>query len=232
MPIKVGIENGNEGRAMAWVLDYPGCFAYGVYPPEALQNLLEALHAYNEWLSHHDLESLSIPLREEVQVAETWEVYQIDDDFTLVENGYEVNAWFQHDWKPISETEIERSSQLLAATRKDLLATVQDLDQEQMEHKNPEERWSISGILNHVGAAEWWYLDRLGLAIPRDEVPKEPFERLEVLRAELNQAVAQFAGSSQVVGIDGEFWSPRKVLRRAIWHERDHTFHIQKLLTT
>lgn len=32
------------------------------------------------------------------------------------------------------------------------------------------------------------------------------------------------------VGIDGEFWSPRKMLRRAVWHERDHTFHIDKLI--
>lgn len=230
MPIKVGIENGIEGRAMAWVLDYPGCFAYGVYPPEALQNLPASMQAYNEWLRDHDLESLGIPTGEEVQVAETWEVYQIDDDFELTEDGYEVNAWFQHDWKQLSEADIDRSRQLLAATREDLLATVQGLDPELMEHKRPEERWSISGILNHVGAAEWWYLDCIGLAMPRDEMPKEPFERLEVMRTQLSQAIAQFPGSSQVVGIDGEFWSPRKVLRRAMWHERDHTFHIQKLL--
>jgi|GEM_PF-3187094 hypothetical protein len=36
--------------------------------------------------------------------------------------------------------------------------------------------------------------------------------------------------SDKVVGVDGEFWSPRKVLRRAIWHERDHTAHSKKLL--
>lgn len=31
-------------------------------------------------------------------------------------------------------------------------------------------------------------------------------------------------------GENGEFWSPRKLLRRAIWHERDHTNHILQLL--
>ena len=36
--------------------------------------------------------------------------------------------------------------------------------------------------------------------------------------------------SEKVIGIDGEFWSSRKVLRRAIWHEQDHTAHIKKLL--
>ena len=29
--------------------------------------------------------------------------------------------------------------------------------------------------------------------------------------------------------VEGEFWSPRKLLRRAVWHERDHTVHIRKL---
>ncbi len=32
-----------------------------------------------------------------------------------------------------------------------------------------------------------------------------------------------------VAGVVGEFWSPRKLLLRAIRHERDHTAHIQKL---
>jgi hypothetical protein len=38
------------------------------------------------------------------------------------------------------------------------------------------------------------------------------------------------SGSKQVMGIDGEFWSPRKLLRRAVWHEYDHIAHIRKLL--
>ena len=30
--------------------------------------------------------------------------------------------------------------------------------------------------------------------------------------------------------MDGEIWSPRKLLRRALWHELDHIGHIYKLL--
>ncbi len=37
-------------------------------------------------------------------------------------------------------------------------------------------------------------------------------------------------GVNQVAGLDGELWSPRKVLRRTLWHERDHTGHIRKLI--
>ncbi|MDW8214000.1 MAG: hypothetical protein RMJ55_10615 [Roseiflexaceae bacterium] len=34
-----------------------------------------------------------------------------------------------------------------------------------------------------------------------------------------------------VAGQGGEVWSARKVVRRALWHERDHTQHIARLLT-
>jgi hypothetical protein len=32
-----------------------------------------------------------------------------------------------------------------------------------------------------------------------------------------------------VVTLSGETWSARKVMRRTLWHERDHTAHILKL---
>jgi len=93
-------------------------------------------------------------------------------------------------------------------------------------HRRTGERWSILGILGHVGGTEWWYLDRLGLAIPREEVPEEPFEHLERIRAQLIKVLPGMAGSHQVVGVDGELWSPRKLLSRAVRHERDHSAHI------
>ena len=87
-----------------------------------------------------------------------------------------------------------------------------------------------NGILAHVGGAEWWYLDRLGLSFPRSEVPDEPFARLEKVRKAFVAALVKLEAVKQVVGASGEIWSPRKMLRRALWHELDHVEHIQKLL--
>jgi hypothetical protein len=53
---------------------------------------------------------------------------------------------------------------------------------------------------------------------------------LEKVRNLLNGILPTLKDKNQVVGVDGEFWSPRKVLRRALWHARDHTEHIRKLL--
>jgi hypothetical protein len=164
-----------------------------------------------------------------MQVEETWEVYSIDKAYDLASEGYEVNAWFRHDWKPLSEVDIQRGLNLLAWSRADLLAEVTHLSPQELNARQPGERWSISGILGHVGGAEWWYLDRLGLAFPRAKVLEEPFERLEAVRQLLVEQLPSLADSRLVIGMDGEFWSPRKLLRRAVWHERDHTLHIRKL---
>jgi hypothetical protein len=95
----------------------------------------------------------------------------------------------------------------------------------------PGERWSIRGILSHVGGAEWWYLQSLGLeGIPEARLPQDAFERLSLTRARTEAVLPDLAGLEKVSGREGELWSPRKVMRRAIWHELDHVEHIRKLL--
>jgi hypothetical protein len=228
---RVGVENNNEGiRSIAWTLEHPGCFAYGKDADEALASLPGAIRAYAEWIGGH--ESAWLDGRHiEIRVEDRFDAYFINDEFDRVDGGEdEISAWFQHDWKLLTAPDIERGLKLLSWTREDLLNTVKGLSAEKLERKYEGERWSINGILNHVGGAEWWYMDRLGLAFLRSEVPKAPTERLEKVRAHLNQILPTLEGSKQVVGADGEFWSPRKMLRRAIWHERDHTQHIRKLI--
>lgn len=230
MLFRVGLEHNPRGRSTAYVLGHPGCYAYGDNGDQALENLPAAIQDYIDWIARREPEPWLLPDPVEIQLEETWEVYTIDEDYERVEAGYDIEAWFLHDWKPLTNEDVERGLNLLSWSREDLLAAVRGLDQEQLERAYPGERWSIAGILAHVGGAEWWYQDRLGLIFPRGEVPPDPFERLEVVRAHLVQLLPTLVGSRQVVGTDGEFWSPRKMLRRAVWHERDHTEHIGKLL--
>lgn len=231
MRILVGIENHVDGRSLAWALDYPGCFAYGASQDIALTSIPRAVMEYLAWLaSRSAAESLDPSDEMELVIADAWQVYSIDQNFDMAERGYEVNAWFWHDWKPLSRVEIEHGLNILSFCREDLLDAVHVLDEPILQREYPGERWSIAGILGHIGSAEWWYLDRLGLAFPRQELSDDPFARLNQVRQVLNQVLPTLEGSVQVVGKDGEIWSPRKLLRRAIWHERDHTQHIHKLL--
>jgi len=231
MIFRVGIENNNEGRSIAWALEHPGCFAYGKDAYAASANMETAIQVYATRILKHEPRTWLNFEEVEICVEETWDVYLINDEFDKVEkDGYSVESFFRYDWKPLTTVEIQRAMKLLAWSRSDLLITVEGLSDEKLNQTYLGERWSINGILGHIGGAEWWYLDRLGLAFPRQEVPEEPFARLEKVRALLKATLPKLVGSKQVVGIDGEFWSPRKILRRALWHERDHNEHIRKLL--
>jgi predicted RNase H-like HicB family nuclease len=231
MIFRVGIENNNEGRSIAWALEHPGCFAYGKDAYAASANLEVAIQAYATWILKHEPRTWLNFEEVETRVEEAWNAYLINDEFDQVEkDGYSVESFFHYDWKPLTVLEIRRALKLLTWSRSDLLIIVEDLSDEKLNRTYLGERWSINGILGHVGGAEWWYLDRLGLAFPREEVPEEPFTRLEKIRMLLKETLPRLEGSKQVVGIDGEFWSPRKILRRALWHERDHVEHIRKLL--
>jgi hypothetical protein len=232
MKFRIALENNVEGRSLAWVLEHPGCFAYGATPDLALSATPEAIFNYVDWINNRSALTDRLELDDiELALDETWDVYGIDEQFDLAVDGYEVNAWFRYDWKPLTQAEIERGLQILDWTRLDLLDTATSLTPDILIKTRPGERWNIEGILKHIGGAEWWYLDRLGLAFPKSDIPKDPFSRLEKVRQRLIEALPDLVGSKQVLGIDGEFWSPRKLLRRTAWHERDHSDHIRKLLT-
>ncbi len=234
MLFRVGVENNFEGRSIAWALEHPGCFAYGAHGEAATLNLEGALDKYAGWILQHEPRTwLSFtPDEVETVVDGTWDVYYINDELDQVSeaDGYSVNSFFPYDWKPLTAIEIERALKMLEWSRADLLKTLTGLSDEKRNAVYMGERWSINGILGDVAGAEWWYMDRFGLAFPRAELPEEPLQRLEKVHQHFNSVLFRLADVKKVIGVDGEFWSPRKMLRRVLWHERDHTDHIRKLV--
>jgi uncharacterized damage-inducible protein DinB len=234
MIFQVGIENNNEGRSIAWALEHPGCFAYGMKGPAAVSNLEGALNKYAGWILHHEPKTWLTFSEPDIEIVVngTWDVYYVNDDLDIASeaDGYSVESFFPYDWKPLTTIEIKRGLDMLVWSRDDLLKTVQGLSQEKLNQTYTGERWSINGVLGHVGGAEWWYMERLGLAFPRANVPEEPLARLEKVRSHFNKVLFKMDEEKQVIGVDGEFWSPRKMLRRALWHEHDHMDHIRKLV--
>ena len=233
MLFHVGMENNNEGsRSIAWALEHPGCYAYGKDADAALAAFPAAVRAYSGWINKHEPSWLHVQ-NIESSVDGVWNNYAVNDKFDLVEPGEDgsaVESWFQYDWKPLTAEEIEQALKLLTWSRADLLKTIEGLSAEKLDQTYPGERWSINGILRHIGGAEWRYMDKLGRAFPQAELPKVPMERLEKVRKAFIEALPGWEGLKQVAGPEGEFWSPRKALRRSLWHERDHTEHIHKLI--
>lgn len=233
MSILVGLENNYEGRSLAWALDYPGCFTYGSDGEAALAGIPAAFTRYRAWIAAHTPDSwLASADEHEARLSEVWEVYSLDNAYRRVETGGKtVNAWFSSDWFPLSSLDIQCGLRLLEFSRLDLLALRNGLSDEALDRKLPGERWSLRGIFRHVANAEYWYLDRLDLAgIQETDLPEDAFERLNVVRKRMVAALPELEGVERVRGKGGEWWSPRKMLRRAVEHELDHVDHIRKLI--
>ncbi len=232
--IKVGIENENEGRSIAWVLDHPGCFAYGSEAAEALIRVPQALVAYKYWLDGYSEDSwLGNLIDFDDRLVETVNFHRLNKQYEPDANGEkEVDAWFHHDWLPLSEEEMVHGLQVIAWGHNDLIELTDGLDEFVLDHLTPGERWPIRGILRHVADAEWYYLDRLNLAgCRRDQLPEHEYERLKFTLDLTLQNLPDLIGHEHVTGREGELWSPRKIIRRAAWHVLDHCQHIHRLIT-
>lgn len=55
MAYRVGLERGAQGGPLAWVLDYPGCFAFGHTEREVLARIPQAVREYFAWLGAHGI---------------------------------------------------------------------------------------------------------------------------------------------------------------------------------
>ena len=110
MKYRVGMENKFEGvRSVAWALDHPGCFAYGLNEQEALANSINAIRDYVNWINLHEPSWVSLNTVVEPEVVQVWTDYLIDDDFERVEDdGYFVEPFFECEWKPLAAIDIER----------------------------------------------------------------------------------------------------------------------------
>lgn len=206
----IGIEHTEPGRWVAYVFDLPGCFDSGSTAAEAAAHIPEAIQAYFEWRRRHG-DNATPPGDVGSEVVE-----MLDADGRLRRTSLGVihNVWafFDDDRRPLTNTDVEEILKLLEYSRMDLLASVPS---------------SVTGeigkILLHIGSAEWWYLDRLGLVFPEADLSDDVFHRLDQVRAITRRILPGMVGREDFVVKMGETWSPRKLVRRTIWHERDHT---------
>lgn len=209
-----------EGRWIAHAPDLPGCFTTHESREAAISAMPKAVEDYQGWCRDHSLRisGLSGPMMV-TEVIRAWNY----------EEEYEVNAFFASDRPPLLQEELPELHQLLLATRADLEAVLEGLDHEDLKREFTGERWSILGVLGHVANAEQWYFDRLGLGQPTGDIRADPLERIVSVRDHTLATLPTLASRTGVVALSGEVWSARKVMRRTLWHERDHTDHIRKL---
>jgi hypothetical protein len=231
MRVLIGLENNNEGRSIAWSLEHFGCIGYGADGQTAVLSMARAVPEYMEWMKRHTSEPWFDEEEIDIRLVDVHDDYFIDKEFNPVASSAKlVKAWFKTDWKPLSQTDAEHALQILSWSRRDLLDLVSPLSDAQLDRRYEGEIWSIREILAHLARAEWWLLNNIDRAHDEALIPDDAFERLIHERGWVVNTLPDLIDVRYVVGKEGELWSPRKVVRRLCWHERDHIQHISRLL--
>ncbi len=226
MRFRLAIEDIEPNHWVAYALDLPGCFSSARSLDGAIAQASERVAEHLAWLSKHDVSFLDITRPIEVEIVERFRAYESDE-----EKGYIVNAFFEDDRRPLGIWDVEVALRLMAWSRNDLLNLVQGVKDEQLnENIEGEEFGSGAGILKHIAIAENWYYDRMDYGLERKHLPEDVFEMLAVVRENAKQQLVKLIDDPRIASESGEDWSGRKVLRRMLWHERDHTRHIAQTL--
>ena len=150
--------------------------------------------------------------------------------FSQSECKYEINAFFQDDLRPLNDQEIDQALQVLSWQQDELLAGIEFADQETLNRVQFGQRWSILGIVRHLAFAELWYLQNFTL--PASDFPPEenPLSLIAHSFTAVTNALPTLVGCSSTTEYTQERWSGRKLVRRVLWHRRDHIDHIRHLV--
>ena len=242
----VYLEIAPDDTCMAHVLDLPGCTVRAPSRDEALRRLPEAIRDYHAWLRRHG--EPAPPAEESIEIQVAGE----STGFGPFDPG-DPAALFPPDREPISPGEMERYFRLMAHARADLLDLVRDpstgsgqaLPEEVLDWQPDPQSFSIRRLLRHIGNAEQWYVSRL---VPPETLPPEwehdeglpIFEFLEMERRTAVERLRQLTAEersgvfypSHWTDHPEEPWTARKVLRRFLEHEREHTAQVREILSS
>jgi hypothetical protein len=222
--LHLGIEDMEPGNWVAWVFELPGCYARGTMRDEAIDSVPPVVADLTARLAAAGFAVTHISSPFTYEVAEEFRAYPSRPD-------YLVNAFFENDKTVLEQRDVEYAIQLFHLNRRDLLSIINGLSPDQLDRDIPgEAQKNLRGILRHIGTAEWWYWDRLDMAFPRGERPDDIFQLLPNIRGYTLQRLSDLIHRPLCTERSGEKWSPRKLVRRAIWHERVHTLQIARYL--
>lgn len=219
MPITVSLEK-MEDRWIAYATSLPGCFASHEQREKALAAVPQAVRDYLDWCRWNGVAVAGVDADAPVSVDEI-----VQEWFSP--GGEAVNAFFAADVHALSSADQAMAAALLDWTRADLLKAIDGLSPEILEQPVVGE-WNILGIFLHTVRSDCFYLNALDLGPDIADMPVQEGlpAVLEWSQMHFIAALPQMVGQEHIVQEQFEVWSPRKTLRRALWHRRDHTAHI------
>lgn len=240
----VWLEPGYDyGRFGAWMLDWPGSFAWGRSREAALARAHPAVYRFVSWLADHGEAALAPePGRPEV----------VEEVPAIPAGHYELNALFAADERPVPVAELEVAIRRIGWAQVDLLALMErvtafeaaggvlPLESRDAAEVAPgaEAGRTADAVLRHVAGAETWLSSRLDRAVGtvRYAGPARDGERAPFVEAAHTWAMTRLRElhSAEPLGAatdgKGERWTLAKVLRRHLYHQLDHLEELDRRL--
>jgi predicted RNase H-like HicB family nuclease/uncharacterized damage-inducible protein DinB len=215
-----------SGRTQAHVPALPGCNWVADSPEAAWERATESIAEHLAWLRAISLPTA--PAGEPIVARLTQQRKSRGREGNLV-------GFFESERQPVSPEEIPGFLHLMGCARIALLSLVEDLPEPTLNWKPDSDSWSVQETLRHVAGAERWYLTRIldPATIPRFRPSRSVWERLETVRRYALERLERLSEAERrdvVVDRSGELWSARKVFRRFVEHEREHTRQVQEIL--
>jgi len=192
---------------VAHVPALPGASARGQTVEEAKENIRVAIAEYLSLL--RDVGEPVPKAGEDVFLE-----FQVADSTT-----------FLTDYDALRPNEMETLFRWMAISRQELVDLVKSLPEGALDWK-AESGLSVSQIICHLAEADLWYTDRL------KQWPAIPLFRLAATRGvalERLRALSE-ADRARVTRHEGEEWTPRKVMRRMLEHEREHITQLRQMI--
>lgn len=221
------LEVEQSGRWVARILDLTGCLASSASEAEALAALTAAIPGYFAWLKRHDDYTPDVRGPWQVVPRETFRTSMIGD--------HEVHAFFAPDDQPDDDEDLDWSLSLLTWAMEDLDALLRGRPQDALAHRPAAGGWSVYEIVTHLLRAQLWLVTRMDdppMPPPLELGPADPVAQvLSVTSA----CVARLRGASAEQRttlhlLQGEQWSLRKIVRRAVEQSLERTAQVRALL--
>jgi predicted RNase H-like HicB family nuclease/uncharacterized damage-inducible protein DinB len=193
---------------VAHVPALPGASARGETTQQARENIRNAIEEY-------------LALLRDVgeQVPKTGEDVHLE--FEEVDS-----STFLTDYDILHPNEMETLFRWMAISRQELMDLVKSLPEGALGWKADEETPSIRDILCHMAESDLWYTDRL------KQWPEAPLFRLAATRGVALERLRALSDEElgRVTVHEGQEWTPRKIVRRMLEHEREHIAQLRQLL--
>jgi ribosomal protein S18 acetylase RimI-like enzyme len=231
-PLRIGLEPGYDaGRIGVWLLDVPGAFGWSASRERALSQTPSIAGGHRDWLLEHG-ETLDLPPLRGVDIVEEVPPTTLD--------GYERNATFEADRRPVTTAELERAVRWLAYARDDLLKVADRVAAYEANHgplpaEGDRTERASDEVLRHLAGAEVWLTSRVDASLRFDGPSRdgEPRRYLDATRAwmlaQLPLLVARDPAVARTDG-KGETWTLAKVVRRLVYHSLDHLHELERRL--